>query len=201
MSNSYKSLVSKLLSHKAAKTDLAKVIDSANLKYGFAESTLTAGESYGVDFDAVFSLPQKQIMRAVQMINALATASYKHLDYTHARILCAMKLAGSYDLNTDAIIALAGAIRTDSANTRGISYSALNKMFASVHAPGTVRTKVSNSTGKNGIYTVMGMTWGAPGERNHTVSLNSESALVKRFFDLINNATTGQLEELIEGGK
>jgi hypothetical protein len=135
-------------------------------------------------------------MRAVQFINALSSANYSNLDYTHARILCAMRLAGSHDLTTDAISALAGATRTDRVNTRGISYSALNSMFSKTHATGTIQTKVSNSTGKNGFYQFLGLTWGAPGERNHTVSLNDESPLVKRFFDLINAATTGQLEQM-----
>lgn len=199
MSNSYASLVSTLTAHKAAKTDLAKCLDVANIKYGFAQSTYDAGVNYGVDFDLIFSLPQKQIMRAVQFINALSAGTYKNFDYTHARILCAMKLAGSYDLNTDAIVALAGATRNPNANTRGISSSALNAMFSSAHGASTVQTKMSNSTGKNGIYQAMGLTFGAPGERNHLVSLNNEHPMTVRFFDLINRATTGQINELIEG--
>lgn len=199
MSQSYNSLVSTLRDHSAAKTDLARCIDTGNLKYGFTEQTLAAGEIYGVDFEGVFALPQKQIMRTVQLVNALHAGTYKHLDYTHARILCAMQLAGSYNLNTDAIISLAANARDPRANTRGISLGALNAMFSSAHRLSTVQTKMSNSTGKNGIYQFLGMSWGAPGEQNHTVSLNCDHPMVIRFFDLINRATTGQINELIAG--
>lgn len=201
-SNTFVSLVSLLNAHKAASTpDIKCVVDTANLKYGFSEQTLVAGENYGADFPAIFSLPQKQVKRAVQLINALATATYENLDYTHARILCAMKLAGSYDLNADAIIQLAAAKREGDANTRGISFTAISKMFSRVHSLDTVKSKVSNSIGKNGIYQSMGLTWGAPGERNHTVSLNNDHPMVARFFDLINKATTGQIEQLVGDAK
>jgi len=199
MTNSYSSLLASLVSHKAAATDLAKCIDQSNIKYGFSEKTFTAGNAYEIDWVLVFSLPQKQIMRAVQFVNALSTGAYKNFDYTHARILCAMKLAGSYDLNTDAIIALAGATRNPAANTRGISTSALNAMFSSAHGASTVQTKMSNSTGKNGIFQAIGLTFASPGEQNHTVSLNTESPIAVRFFELINRATTGQIEELVTG--
>lgn len=186
-----------LSAHRAAGTnDIAKCVNSDNVKYGFSQKTFDAGVSYKVDFSTVFALPQKQVMRAVQLINALYTQAYDSLDFTHARILCAMRLAGSYDLTTDAIVALAGATRNDSVNTRGISYSALNTMFKNKHGASTIQTKMSNSTGKNGIFQHMGMTFAAPGETNHTVSLNDSSPLVIRFFELINKGTVGQLEQM-----
>lgn len=196
MSNTYKTLVAQLSAHRAAKTDLAKCINAANPKFGFSESTLKAGTAYGVDFAGIFNLPQKQVMRALQFINALIAGDYTGFDYTHARILCAMKLAGSFDLTTDAITALASATRTDKVNTRGIGYSALNTMFAKHHNISTVKTKVSNSTGVNGFYQYIGVTFAAPRERNHTIALNDTSPLVIRFFELINRATVGQLESM-----
>lgn len=187
-----------LRTHKgmtAPANDIRKLFN-ANTKFSFDEKCFSFGVAFGVSFDTVFSLPQKQVMRAIQLINALGTASYENLDYTHARILCAMKLAGSYDLNTDAIIALAGATRSDTVNTRGISYSALNTMFRKTHGSTTIQTKMSNSTGKNGFFQQLNMTFAAPGEINHTVSLNDEHPMIQRFFQLINSGTTGQLESM-----
>lgn len=199
MSNTYTALVSLLKSHKGAATpDIAPMFTERSC-FAFTEKTCTAGTAYGIDWELIFNLPQKQIKRAAQLVNALHSADYKNIDYTHARILIAMRLAGSYDLTTDAITALASGKRSESVNTRGVNFSAVNALFAKSHGVSTVKTKVSNSTGKNGIYQVMGMTWGAPGEQNHAIALNLESPIVKRFFDLLDRATTGQLEEIVNG--
>jgi hypothetical protein len=202
MQNSYTSLVANLQAHKAAKTDLAKCIDTGNLQYGFTQSTANYAEKMGIDLTPLFSSStgQKQIMRCIQFLNALESKVYKNLDFTHARVLCAMRLAGSYDLTYDAIIALCAGVRSGTANTRGISYSVLNKMSASKHGLNTVSTKVSNSVGANGFYQVLGLTFGAPGTVNRTVSLNDSHPLVTRFFEVINSATVGQLDEMT-GGK
>ena len=197
MSNSYKSLVSQLQAHKGFLTPDIQCLFKANSCFAFTEQTHREGEKLGVDFAMVFDLPQKQIKRTTQLINALSAGDYKNIDYTHARILCAMRLAGSYDLTTDAVIALAAGVIGEGINTRGISRSAVNALFSSSHGLSTVQTKVSNSTGKNGIYQCLGVSWGAPGERNHTISLNTDSPIVKRFFSLLDNATVGQLGELV----
>jgi hypothetical protein len=196
MSNSYKALVAQLNAHKGAATPDIRALFCETSCFRFTEKTLAEGEKLGVDFEMVFDLPQKQVKRATQLVNALSSADYKSIDYTHARILCAMKLAGSYDLNTDAITALAAGVINPNANTRGIARGAVNALFAKSHGLSTVQTKVSNSTGKNGIYQALGVSFAAPGERNHTVTLNTDSPIVKRFFDLIDRATVGQLEEL-----
>ena len=201
MSNTYKTLFSLLASHKAAHSDLAKCLNAANPTFGFSESTLFYGSKMGVDFEGVFKLPQKQVMRALQFVNSLISGNYEGFDYTHARILCAMKLAGSFDLTTDAVTALASATRSDSVNTRGISYSSLNTMFRKHHAISTVKTKVSNSTGVNGFYQYVGVTFATPRERNHTISLNDTSPLVIRFFEMINNGTKSQLESMSGANK
>lgn len=196
MSNSYKALVSQLLTHKGANTPDIKALFNENSCFAFTEKTHSEGVKLGVDFELVFDLPQKQIKRTTQLVNALSSGDYKNIDYTHARILCAMRLAGSYDLTTDAITALAAGVINPSANTRGIARGAVNALFAKSHGLSTVQTKVSNSTGKNGIYQALGVSFAAPGERNHTVTMNNDSPIVKRFFDLIDRATVGQLEEL-----
>lgn len=188
--------VATLRSHRASHTnDIAKCLTSSP-RYGFSLSVHDAGAAYGVDWCAVFALPQKQVMRAIQFVSAVSRKSYVDFDYTHARILCAMKLAGSHDLNTDAICALAGATFNPDANTRGISRDNLNRMFASRHGASTIQTKMSNSTGKNGFYQSIGLTFAKPDERNHTVSLNDTHDLVIAFFDAINKATTGQIDDM-----
>lgn len=196
MQNSYMVTRSALASHRACGTnDIAKCLTDST-RYGFSQSVHDAGVGYGVDWCAVFTLPQKQVMRAIQFVSAVSRKSYADFDYTHARILCAMKLAGSHDLNTDAICALAGATFNPQANTRGISRDSLNRMFTAKHGASTIQTKMSNSTGKNGFYQSIGLTFGAPGETNHTVSLNDVHPLVIAFFDAINRATVGQIDEM-----
>lgn len=197
MSNSYKTLVAQLRAHKGASTPDILPLFKDKGAFCFTEKTYHEGEKLGVDFSLVFDLPQKQVKRTTQLINALSAGDYKNIDYTHARILCAMRLAGSYDLTTDAVTALAAGVIGDGINTRGISRSAINALFSKSHGLSTVQTKVSNSTGKNGIYQALGVTWAAPGERNHSISLNPDSPIVKRFFALLDNATAGQLGELV----
>jgi hypothetical protein len=194
---SYTARIAQLRALKCATTPDILPLFKENSVFAFTQKTFEEGVKLGVDFEMVFNLPQKQIKRTTQLVNALSSGDYKNIDYTHARILCAMKIAGSYDLTTDAIIALAAGVMSPDVNTRGITRGAVNALFERSHGLSTVQTKMSNSTGKNGIFQAMGVTWGAPGERNHSVTLNLDSPIVKRFFDLIDRATTGQLSEIV----
>lgn len=206
MSNTttYKHLIDVLTARAAvtpgAAKDLARVLNPENALYGFTEACMLKGQELGFDWEVIFSLPQKQIFRATQFINALLSGIPANFDYTHARILCAMRLAGSYDLNTDAIIHLtAGSRVTGDANLRGVTSSAVNRMFALSHKLGTVQTKISNMTGKNGFSQITGMTFGEPSKQNHALSLNLEHPAVVAFFAVIDNATAGQIDAMSEG--
>ncbi len=181
---------------EGAEKDLAKCIDANDLKYGFTESTMVEGEKLGIDWELVWSLPQKQIFRTTQLVNALTSATYKNLDHSHARILIAMHLAGAHDLTTDAVIKLAAGKRSDAVNTRGVSVSAVNTLFAMSHGESTVKTKVSNSVGVNGIFQALGVSFADPRKQNHPITLNTEHPIFKRFLHLINVATVGQLVEM-----
>lgn len=194
---SYTARIAQLRALKCAATPDILPLFTETSVFAYTLKTHTEGVKLGVDFEMVFNLPQKQIKRTTQLINALTSGDYKNIDFTHARILCAMKIAGSYDLTTDAIIALAAGIIAPTVNTRGISRGAINALFAKSHGLTTVQTKMSNSTGKNGIFQALGVSWAPPGERNHAVTLNLDSPIVKRFFDLIDRATTGQLSEIV----
>lgn len=204
MSNSYATLVSTLSARASitpgAQKDLAKCF-KATSQYHFAESTMQAGEKFGVDFNLLFTFPQKQIFRAIGFINALVSGKPSDFDYTHARIICAARLAQSYDLHTDAIAALAAGIINPSANVRGITSSAVNRLFSQSHKISTVHTKISNMTGKNGFAQLFGITFAIPGEQNHAISLNHDSEMVKRFFAIIDNATIGQIDAMNEKAK
>lgn len=203
MSNSYASLVSTLTTRASltpgAFKDLSKCFN-AKSQYHFAESTMLQGEKYGVDFNELFTFPQKQIFRAIGFINALVSGTPSDFDYTHARIICAARLAQSYDLHTDAIAALAAGIINPVANTRGITSSAVNRLFSQSHKLSTVHTKISNMTGKNGFAQLFGITHAIPGEQNHAITLNHDSAMVKRFFSIIDNASMGQIDAMNEKG-
>lgn len=200
MSNAkFSSLVTTLKARAAMSAGAAKDLEKCfnpKSQYCFSETTLIMGEKSGVDFELLFTLPQKQIFRAIGFINALVSGIPGDFDYTHARILCAMRLAGAHDLNTDALTALAAGVISPTANTRGISSGAVNRMFSRSHKLTTVNTKVSNMTGKNGFSQVLGMTFAAPGETNHTIALNDTHPMIKRFFTVIDGATLGQIDAM-----
>lgn len=185
---------------EGAAKDLARVLDVTNLQYGFTESTMVEGEKCGIDWEVVWSLPQKQIFRTTQFINALVSGNRLHLDYTHARILCAMRLAGSYDLTTDAVQHLAAGTHSAAVNTRGVTSGAVSRMFTQSHKMNTVKTKVSNMTGVNGWSQVCGLTFADPRKQNHTISLNLDHEISKRFFALIDASTVGQIDAMNEKG-
>lgn len=179
--------------------DLAKCLNPLNGQYGFSESVYQFGLNNGFDWSTLFALPQKQVMRAIQFACAIVAGNRLYFDYTHARVLCAARLAGNYDLNTDAIIGLAAGIKSPTANYRGITSSAVNQLFAQSHKLTTVQTKVSNMTGRNGWAQVSGVTFAAP-TVNHSIALNLEHQMVVKFFDLIDASTQNQIDAMIAKG-
>ena len=202
MSNSYKSLVSQLTARAAmsvgAGNDLAKCFKPTIPVYYFAESTCTGVYGSLVDWAQVFagSNPQKQVFRTVQFINALNTGNISDFDKTYYRALVSLDAAGKFDLNRDAVFALASNTRNVNANTRGIALSVINASGIKAHGTNTVGTKLSGSLGaKNGVYQQLGLTY-TPPERNAVTALNTDHLMVKRFFEIVRNATQGQRDAM-----
>lgn len=183
-----------------AKSDIA-VCFKPSSKHYFDRKTYDAGIALGVDWSVALKLPQKQVKRLTQLVNAVSSGVVGMLDATHARALIAMRLAGSFNLTTDAVTALAAGVYRDGINTRGVGVSQVRAMFARSHGLSTVQTKISNSLGANGLYQVTGMTYGQPGKQNREFALNEEHPMVVAFFDLINRATVGQIEALAGEGE
>lgn len=194
---SYAQAIDALKAHKGAATnDIACVLNADNIKYGFTESTLKEGQKRGIDWSVICKLPQKQVKRTTQLVNALASKNYANLDYTHARELIALREAKEYGLTTKALVVMTAGSRSGDINTRGISLSRIDKLMSAKHGITTTPAKTSNSTGKTGIFTVMGMTIAKQGEQNHNVTLNEKSPMVQWFFTVLDAATDGQIIDM-----
>ena len=185
-----------LRTHKAAHTSDIKATLKHG-KYAYTELVHQFCADNSIDIVQIFALPQKQIKRFCQFLGALLHNEIKNFDYTHARILLAMREAGSYNLTRSAIAALAAGIIVPNTNTRGITKAQINALFSMHHRMSTVETKVSNSTGKNGFYQMLGITYGKPGEQNREFTLNRNHVLTKLFFNVIDNARESQLREMV----
>lgn len=194
---SYAQAIDALKAHKGAATnDIACVLNADNIKYGFTESTLKEGQKRGIDWSVICKLPQKQVKRTTQLVNALASKNYANLDYTHARELIALREAKEYGLTTKALVVMTAGARSGDINNRGISLSRIDKLMSAKHGITTTPAKTSNSTGKTGIFTVMGMTNAKQGEQNHNVTLNEKSPMVQWFFTVLDAATDGQIVDM-----
>lgn len=194
-----------MLETNAARTEGAMKDLSACLsdkgKYAFTEHTFSQGQALGVDWAKILALPrQKQVKRAIQFVNALSTGLLGDFDYTHARVLIALDQAGEYKLCTDALIALTSNTRSATANTRGVTGGAINRVFTYAHARSTVETKISNSTGVNGWADMLGLTFseGKPRAHNHAVGVNRTSPLFARFAEVMRSQTAGQVDAWAE---
>jgi hypothetical protein len=193
-----------IASHKAVNTpDIQAVLKgAADPKAKGTDYTYTAlvhakALECGVDLETVLRLPQKQVKRFSQFLGALVHNNVERFDYTHARILIAMREAGSNNLTRDAVVALASGTISPSANTRGITRAQINALFSKRHNPSTVEAKVSNSTGANGFYQSIGLTYGKPGAVNREFSLNMTHKMTQYFFSVIDSKSEAQLSGMV----
>lgn len=194
---SYTQAIDALKAHKGAMTsDILCVLNPSNIKYGFTESTLKEGQKRGINWEVIFKLPQKQVKRTTQLVNALASKNYANLDYTHARELIALRESQGMGLTTKALVVMTAGARSGDINSRGISLSRIDRLMSAKHGITTTPAKTSNSTGKTGIFTVMGMTTAKQGEQNHNVTLNDKSPMCKWFFEVLDAATDGQIVDM-----
>lgn len=197
MSNTtYPEALALLNAHPARGTPDIAACFNPRSNHFFSEKTHNAGVALGFEWATIFKLPQKQIKRATQFINAINEGISTGFDKTHARLLIAMREAGQYKLTTDALHALAANARKGDVNTRGVGLGRINAKFKEHHSVSTVPTKTSNSIGKNGFMTVCGMVT-SDHKQNNEVLLNADSAAVKRFFAVIDGMTENQLSDLL----
>jgi hypothetical protein len=199
MSNSYGSLVAVLKSHRAVASDdiSGMVLKPTCTRYYFSESTCNAANTYDIDMSLMFTLPQKQIKRVCEYLNACVSGLLSGYDRTHARILIATRLGGEYDLTTDAIHCLAAGMRSGLVNTRGITLGQINASKVSAQGMGTVTSKTSNSLGANGFMKHAGMVW-SDGTRNNAVSVNTAHAALVRFYAIVDGSTDAQVAALAD---
>jgi hypothetical protein len=187
-----------LTAHRAAASKDIEAVLRDKGKFAFVESTFVAMKDYGIDFKTLFSLPQKQVKRAIQMVNAITEKNYKNIDATTACGLYALHLSPEGALSYDSLhVLIAGYARVDGAtgDTKGVSRARLAKMFARVGA-NTVSTQKSRTWGDNGFCDALGATAAKHKTHDRMVQLNREHPLVTAFVSLVESATMGQLEEI-----
>lgn len=194
---SYSQALDILRAHPAVQTPDIQACFKPSSQHFYSETMHAWAIEKGLDIAHMFKLPQKQVKRFTQFLGVMVTGEVTKIDSSHARIVCAMHLAGSYKLTTDAIITLAAGKRSGDVNTRGVSVSAINRIFAKSQSIETVKAKVSNSTGKNGFFQMLGMTYAEPSKRNHEVTLIDSHPFTLRFLELINTASAAQIDAMM----
>ena len=189
-----------LLAHKAISSDdLVRVANESNPVFGYYKDTHEYALSLGLDIKVILTAPQKQILRTMQILNCTRMGLVGEYDYTHTRILIAMRAAGEYNLTTDAIAALAANEIKPGVETRGVTRGQVNTIFDRAHKMQTVLTKVSNSVGKNGYMTLTGMT-SRTGSTHAVINRNAGHPLALAFYGVIDGASEGQLRALSDKG-
>ena len=194
----YASVIAALRAHKASDTpDIVCVLKPTG-KYAYTEQIHAFCVENDIDIMKMVSLPQKQVKRFTQFVGAIVHRDMRNFDYTHARILIALKLSGDKTITTSAIAALAANKITPNTDTRGITRSQVNTLFTFAHGLSTVKTKVSNSVGKNGFYQALGITQGEPGKQDRPITVNIEHPVVREFYKLLENTAESTLREIAE---
>ncbi|WP_199155626.1 hypothetical protein [Chromobacterium sp. ASV23] len=129
--------------------------------------------------DALVSVPQKQIKRATQFLNALDAGDISLADKTSVVLLCtATRFENRLPKTELAYYALTGKGDENTSDlTHGIGFQKLFKTFATTCA-GTATTQTSRSQGKNGFFHLLDMT--AHDSEGNTV-INIGSPLVAKF--------------------
>lgn len=191
-----------LHAHPAAQTDdIQYCINPDNKTHGWDKGTHDYALTLGADIEAQFKLPQKAVKRFTQFVRALQAGIPERFDYTHARVLLAMRAAGTYKLTRDAVVTLAANKIAPGVETRGVTRGQINTLFKYAHGLKTVESKVSNSTGANGFYQTLGITHGVPKTKNREFTLSASHPMLTRFYEIFDGATEGQLQALADKGE
>lgn len=193
-----------LTAHRLADTsaDLAKILGKGKRAsaFEFTAAVSSAVDAWGIDTRAIFATDRnpKVIKRFIQFVHGVNAKDYKAIDKTTAKILYAMKLAGSYALTTDALAYIvSGAKKPDatSPETRGVSTRVVSRLFGHVGMT-TAPTQISRSVGENGFLQLAGATSAPAGKQNREYVLNTEHPMVRAFFATLEGATDAQLDAL-----
>ena len=198
------SCINALKSHEAytysPTDDVRKLVDGKSTTYQFTIST--AGEilDNGLDADLTLQvlqhLPQKQVMRFTQCINATNQGLITKWDKTHARIILAL-YANSKGTRTTQIARISANLRKGTDDTDQALRERVNALFKGNHDITTVLSKLSNFAGKNGYAQILGLTCSEGFGHNRVVHLNEGAPLIQKFLKQIKGASDGQLRELM----
>lgn len=183
--------------YNAGSKDIQAVL-SGRGKFGYTEQIHAAMVAHSVDPLELFALPQKQVKRAVQMVHAIVTKTYKDIDATTACGLYALNLSPDDSLTFDTLhFLIAGMVRTDGAtgDVKGVQRSRLGKMFAKVGI-NTVSTQKSRSWGDNGFCQALGVTFAPVRTQDRVVTLNREHPLTVAFLKMVDGATDAQIAQI-----
>lgn len=191
-----------LASHRLAATsdDIDAVLNREKSDFFFSQAVSDKIDELGIDTSAIFAQDRnpKVIKRFIQFVHALNAKQYKSIDVTSATIIYALHLAGENPLTTDALHYIGAGLRSGkvSPETRGVSAQTVRKLFGRVGLS-TIPTQASRTVGKNGYLQLCGATTGEPGKKNQNVKLNTAHPLITAFFDVMNAATQGQVDEMM----
>lgn len=204
--NTFAQRVEALRAHRLAETsaDMQKVLGDGRSVFAFTESVNAKIDALGIDTASIFAPDRnpKVIKRFIQFIHAINAGDYKSIDITTAVIIYSLHLAGDNPLTTDALHYLGAGIRDGkvSPETRGVNRTTVSKLFGAVGLS-TVPTQASRTVGRNGFLQLAGATVGEPGKQNQKVSLVASHPLVVAFFECMNKATQGQIDDMVNKGK
>ena len=191
-----------LASHRLASTsaDMSAILNKESSAFHFSEKVNAKIDELGIDPTPIFAIDRnpKAIKRFIQFVHAINAKDYKNVDATTATIIYALKVTGDSPLTVDALHYLAAGLKWGKVapETRGVSRSTIGRLFARVGLS-TVPTQASRTVGKNGFLQLIGATVGEPGKQNQAVRLNAGHPLIVAFFDVMNNATEGQISEVV----
>jgi hypothetical protein len=180
--------------------DVRKLVDGRSTTYQFTIST--AGEilDNGLDTDLTLQilqhLPQKQVMRFVQCLNATNQGLITKWDKTHARIILAL-YANAKGTRTTQLARVAGNLRKGTDDTDQALRERVNALFKGNHDITTVLSKLSNFAGKNGYAQTLALTQSEGFGHNRVVHLNETAPLIRKFLGQVAKASDGQLRELM----
>jgi hypothetical protein len=196
----YTQALQALRAHRAADTaDIGAVLKGKG-KFALTEQVFNMGaREFGVDWEIIFSLPQKQIKRTTQTVGALVTGQLSDFDASYLGVILALYIAPARALRYEELLQLVtGFIRDQgtAGDVRGIPRSKLARLLKRTVKPSTFATKLSGSCGNNGVFDTLGVTGAPHGTKNREVYLNENHPMVKKVARLVGLMTDGQIEQI-----
>lgn len=207
VSKSFTARIEALRAHRLAgsSADMQSVLglgkSGESSVFAFTVAVNEAIDKMKIDTGSIFATDRnpKVIKRFIQFIHAVNAKDYKAIDNTTATIIYALQLAGDNPLTVDALHYIGAGLKGGkiSPETRGVSRTAVNKLFGRVGLS-TIPTQASRTVGKNGFLQLSGATVGEPGKQNQNVKLNATHPLIVAFNTCMNAATESQIDEMVK---